>query len=70
VTISHKTKTFDCVQNMREVRDRLSREIEGLSHDELKRWLRFHHYTHPFLRRLATKIAQQDESAGKASPRR
>ena len=70
VTISHKSKTFDCVQNMQQIRDRLSREIEGLNHDELTRWLRSHSYTHPFLRRLAQRVAQQDESVDKVSPRR
>jgi hypothetical protein len=70
VTISDKSKPFDCVQNMRQVRDKLSREIEGLSHEELTRWLRSHSYTHPFLRRLAHRIAQQDESVDRVSPRR
>jgi hypothetical protein len=49
---------------MRQIRDELSREIEGLSHEELNRWLRSHSYTHPFLRRLAQRVAQQEESAG------
>jgi chemotaxis regulatin CheY-phosphate phosphatase CheZ len=70
VTISHQSKTFDCVQNMRQVRDKLSKEIEGLSHEELNRWLRSQSYTHPFLRRLAHRVAQQEESVGEASPRR
>jgi spore coat protein CotF len=70
VTISHKSKTFDCVQNMRHVRDSLSREIEGLNHEQLTRWLRSHNYTHPFLRRLAQRVAQEEESVDNASPRR
>jgi len=55
---------------MRQVRDKLSKEIEGLSHEELNRWLRSQSYTHPFLRRLAHRVAQQEESVGEASPRR
>ena len=32
-------KTFDCVQSMRQARDRLSAEIEGMTYDELIEWL-------------------------------
>jgi hypothetical protein len=52
-------KTFDCVQSMRQIRDRLSGEIANLSHDELTRWLRSHRHSEPFLQRLAEKAAQQ-----------
>ena len=52
-------KTFDCVQSMRESRDRLSAEIRGMSYDELVQWLRGHRYTDPVLQRLAEKAAQQ-----------
>lgn len=57
-------KTFDCVRNMREVRDKLSAETADMSHDELVRWLRLHRYEDPVLRRLAERIARQgDEKA-------
>ena len=65
-----KTKTFDCVQTMRQIRVRLSKEIENLNHDQLTRWLRSHRYTDPFLQRLAEKAAQQTASADGALPRR
>ncbi len=29
------SKPFDCVEAMREIRNKLSREIEGMSHKEL-----------------------------------
>lgn len=64
-----KAKSFDCVQSMRQIRDRLSSEIGNLGHDELARWLRSHRYTEPLLQRLAEKAAQQAAAAG-ASPRR
>jgi hypothetical protein len=67
---SPKSKTFDCVQTMRQIRDRLSREIENLSHDELTWWLRSHRYTEPFLQRLADKAVQQAAATDEASPRR
>ena len=52
------SKTFDCVQSMRQARDKLSAEIEGMSYDELVKWLRVHRYTDPLLQGLAEKAAQ------------
>jgi hypothetical protein len=67
---SPKSETFDCVQTMRQIRDRLSREIENLNHDQLTSWLRSHRYTDPLLQRLADKAAQQAAAADEVSPRR
>ncbi len=53
------SKTFDCVQQMRQARDRLSAETADMSYDELVKWLRGHRYTDPVLQRLAEKAAQQ-----------
>lgn len=61
------SKTFDCVQSMREIRDRLSAEIADMNYDELSRWLRSHRYSDPFLRRLAEKAAQQADAADRPS---
>jgi hypothetical protein len=66
---SPKSDDFDCVQSMRQIRDRLSREIAHLSHDELTQWLRSHQYTEPLLQRLADRAAQQARVADGASPR-
>lgn len=49
------SKTFDCVQSMRQVRDRLSAEISGMSYNELVQWFRTHQYEDPVLQRLAEK---------------
>ena len=57
------SKTFDCVQSMRQARDRLSAEIKGMSYDELEKWLRDHRYTDPLLQGLAQKAAQQADAA-------
>ena len=46
-------KPFDCVAMMREIRDRLSREIEGMDHDELQAWFRSREYSDPTLARFA-----------------
>lgn len=53
------TKTFDCVQSMRQARDRLSTEIADMSYEELVKWLRAHRYTDPLLQHLAEKVIAQ-----------
>jgi len=57
------SKTFDCVQSMREARDKLSAEIEGMTYDEMLRWIRSRRYRDPVLQRLAEKAAQQADAA-------
>jgi hypothetical protein len=57
------SKTFDCVQHMRQARERLSAETANMSYDELIKWLRAHRYTDPVLQRLAEKAAQQANAA-------
>lgn len=64
------SKTFDCVQSMRQIRDGLSAEIADMTYDELARWLRVHRYSDPFLQRLAERAAQQGDAADSASRRR
>ena len=56
-------KTFDCVQSMRQARDRLSAEIADMSYDDLLKWLRGHRYADPVLQRLAKKAAEQADPA-------
>ena len=56
------SKTFDCVQSMRQARDKLSAEIENMSYDELVQWLRGYRYADPVLQRLADRAAQQAEA--------
>ena len=64
------SKTFDCVQAMRQARDKVSAEIERMSYDQLDQWLRVHRYKDPDLQRLAEKAAQQAAAADDASRRR
>ena len=64
-----RSKSFDCVHTMRQIRDRLSKEIAGMNHEEMIRWLRSQRYSDPFLQRLADKAAQQGDAAAAASPR-
>ena len=65
-----QSKRFDCVQSMRQIRDRFSKEIEHMNHDELVRWLRSKRYSDPRLQRLADRAAQQAAAMAGASPRR
>lgn len=60
------SKTFDCVQSMRQARDRISAEIADMSHDELVKWLREYRYADSLLQRLAEKAAQQADAADDA----
>ena len=67
------SKTFDCVQNMRQTRDRLSAEIADKSYQDLVRWLRSHRYSDASLQRLAERAAQRGaagEDQKQAAPER
>ena len=55
MTNDKRGKTFDCVKAVREIRDRISSEIAGKTHEELVHWLRDHHYADPVLQRLAIR---------------
>lgn len=68
--MSESEKPFDCVQSMREVRDKLSAEIKDMSFAELTAWLRSHEYDDPLLRRLAEKATRQADPADTALHRR
>jgi len=65
-----RSKSFDCVQTMRQIRDRLSEEIAGMNHEEIIRWLRSQRYSDPFLQRIAEKAAQHLAPADADKPRR
>lgn len=57
------SKSFDCVQSMRETRDKLGAEIADMSYAELAEWLRAHKYADPLLQRLAEMAGRRgDES--------
>ena len=66
MTDETKRKEFDCVKTMREIRDRISSEIAGKTHDELAHWLQEHHYSdtvlHRFVRRSDKDVQSTDEA--------
>jgi hypothetical protein len=65
-----KPEGFNCVKSAREARDRISAEIEDMSHEQLIAWLRSHRYSDRVLGRLAEKAAQPAGPAAGPSPRR
>ena len=64
----NRRKPFDCVQMMRDIRDRISHEIGGLTAEEQLAWLRTAKLSDPLLRRPRKKAAQHREVAGALRP--
>ncbi len=62
--IKSRPKAFDCVQTMRQARDRLNTEMGEKSYEDIVCWLRSHRYSDPFLRRLAERVAQVTRRSG------
>lgn len=63
-------KAFDAVAMMRSARDKISAEIEGLTLEEVQKWLSTQEVNDPFLKRLRDRAAQQRDSAARPSPGR
>ena len=56
-----KKKEFDAVKSMRDIRDRISAEITGKTHDELAHWLHADRYSDPVLQRLASRSNERSQ---------
>jgi hypothetical protein len=65
--MSRPTKKFDAVAMMREARDRISAEIEGMTLEEELKWLASQDLQDPLLRRLRDRAAQQADAADRPS---
>ena len=63
-------KKFDAVAMMREARDKISAEIEGMTLEEELKWLASQEFHDPLLKRLRDRAAQQADAADAAPPRR
>ena len=48
-------KQFDCVQYMREARERIGAKISGMSREEFRRWVNSSLTEDPILARLAAR---------------
>ena len=57
--MSRTKKTFDAVEMMRSIRDKLSARIEGMTLEEELAWLASQELGDPFLERLRQKAARQ-----------
>ena len=49
---TREKKAFDCVKTTREIRDRLSVELAGMSPEDRVQWLNSRDFSDPLLRRL------------------
>jgi hypothetical protein len=65
--MSETKKTFDAVTMMREARDKISAEIEGMTLEEELKWLASQELLDPLLRRLRERAAQQADAADRPS---
>jgi len=64
------SKSYDCVQSMREIRDRLSEETADMSYEELTVWLRDRTYSDPLLERLADRACRVADAEDPRARRR
>ena len=65
--MSETRKKFDAVAMMREARDKISAEIEGMTLVEELKWLASRELEDPLLKRLRDRAAQQADAADRPS---
>ena len=63
-------KAFDCVKTTREIRDRLSAELVGMSPEDRVQWLNSRDFSDPLLRRLVNRLRPQEGRDGESAPAR
>jgi len=70
MTSENRTKSFDCVKSVREIRDRVSAEIANMSYEELRQWLDARVQHDPFFTRIpqfqASEATETMQDAGRA----
>jgi hypothetical protein len=70
MTNESRTKSFDCVKSVREIRDRVSAEIANMSYEELRQWLDARVQQDPFFARIpqfrASDATERMQDAGRA----
>lgn len=70
MTSKNRTKSFDCVKSVREIRDRISAEIANMSYEELRQWLDARVQQDPFFARIpqfrASNATETMQDAGRA----
>ena len=70
MTTTRETKGFDCVKTTREIRDRLSVELAGMSPEDRVQWLNSRDFSDPLLRRLVNRVRPQESRDGESAPGR
>ena len=65
---TREKKEFDCVKTTREIRDRLSVELAGMSPEDRVQWFNSRDFSDPLLRRLVNRVRPQEVET--ASPLR
>ncbi|OGL44046.1 MAG: hypothetical protein A2161_16095 [Candidatus Schekmanbacteria bacterium RBG_13_48_7] len=65
----NKQKKFDSVKTMRRIRDKMSKEIEGMSFEDQCNWLYKNKLKDPYLEQLMRKAAQQRNATDGVSHR-
>ncbi len=66
--MSRAENKIDAVAMMRSIRDRVSREIEGMSLEEELEWLASQRIDDPFLRRLRARAASPGSIPSRQAP--
>jgi hypothetical protein len=65
----NQKKKFDAVKTMRRIRDKMSKEIEGMSFKEQQNWLYKNKLNDPYLEQLMQKAAQQRNATDRVEHR-
>ena len=64
---TREKKGFDCVKTTREIRDRLSVKLAGMSPEARVRWLNSRGFSDPLLRRLVNWLRPQEGREGESA---
>ena len=70
MTTTREKTGFDCVKTTREIRDRLSVELVGMSAEDRGQWLDSRDFSDPLLRRLGSRLRAQEGRDGESAPAR
>ena len=61
---------FDCVKTTREIRDRVSVELAGMSPEDRVQWLNSRDFSDPLLRRIVNRLRPREGRGGESAPAR
>ena len=68
MTATREKRGFDCVKTTRQIRDRLSIELAGMSPEDRIQWLNSRDFSDPLLRRLVNRLRPQEGRDGESAP--